>query len=322
MEVKSYNQFILESYSEENVFYFFVESFYNSSLITQSERNVIQNEMLSPVSFLIKENFFDKLKTRYDRAKLVAKDISQTSKDALQKVVDAAEKASDFIRKIKEYLHKQINIILTQSKDKLKSKLKSNKKLLDEIKNKINADKSAFIGDVKTLKDVVKFYKTNFLDSLLTSISNSLSSFLTKDDKDLSISEKIEYIKEGSNMISKLVHGINNIPPFNWIDDLQKIGTKGSELIIKNLSFITKKLGGPEFILPTIAVILGIAFGYNVEGLIKHGIIDVISFFSIPFITPVIKMVGFIATMIATYELIITITSAIEGENNKEVIVN
>ena len=85
---------------------------------------------------------------------------------------------------------------------------------------------------------------------------------------------------------------------------MQKIGTKGSEFIIKQLSSITKNLGGPEFILPAMSVLLGVAFEYNIKGLVKHGLIEAIAEYSIPFITLIVKFIGLVATFIAAYEIV------------------
>jgi hypothetical protein len=159
------------------------------------------------------------------------------------------------------------------------------------------------------------FYKTRFNVALEAQISNSLTRFLSSEDKEIPVAEKLNIIKEGSNMLDKLVHGLNSIPPFSWIDKLQKIGEKGANFIIKQLAFITEKLGGPYFELPIIAVLLGIAFEYNMKGLAKSGLLDVVGMFSVPFVAPVIKMVGFVATMIAAYELIVAITKGSKEED-------
>ena len=171
------------------------------------------------------------------------------------------------------------------------------------------------MGELEIFKDVVTFYKTRFNVALEAQISNSLTRFLSSEDKEIPVAEKLNIIKEGSNMLDKLVHGLNSIPPFSWIDKLQKIGEKGANFIIKQLAFITEKLGGPYFELPIIAVLLGIAFEYNMKGLAKSGLLDVVGMFSVPFVAPVIKMVGFVATMIAAYELIVAITKGSKEED-------
>ena len=315
MKVKSYDQFILESKTDNSeLFYFLVEEFWKSDLLSLEEKMILEKEVFNPISYLIQENFYDKFKDRFDKAKQVATDITQGAKDSLEKIVDAAKSAMDFINKMKEFLSKQIKSILTTTKDKIKAKLKTNQKFLSEAKSKLSSDKSAFLGELEMLKGVVNFYQTKFYVSLESQIVNAMTKFLTSEDKEVPVAEKIQIIKEGSNMIDKLVHGLNTIPPFSWIDKLQKIGEKGANFIIQQLSFITEKLGGPSFTLPITAVLLGIAFEYNVKGLAKHGLLDVVSMFSLPFVAPIIKMVGLIATMIASYELIIALTRGYEEE--------
>jgi hypothetical protein len=315
MKIKSYNEFIGESIVEtDNLFNSIVESLWNTELLTTDEKKLLESELVNPIIF-INENFFDKLKSRYDKAKVVAKDISQGAKDALEKLVDAAKQVADFIKQFKDFLSKQVKLILTQTKDKIKEKLKSNQKLNSEIKSKLSSDKSAFLGELDILKGVVAFYQTKLYVALETQITNGLTKFLSSEDKEIPVAEKLSIIKEGSNMLDKLVHGLNSIPPFSWIDKLQKIGEKGANFIIKQLAFITEKLGGPYFELPIIAVLLGIAFEYNMKGLAKSGLLDVVGMFSVPFVAPVIKMVGFVATMIAAYELIVAITKGSKEED-------
>lgn len=313
MKIKSYTEFIEESIEADDIFNSIIESIWNTELLTNEEKSLLESELNNPISY-INENFFDKLKTRYDKAKVVAKDISQGAKDALEKLVDAAKQVTDFIQQIKNILSKQVKLMLTQTKDKIKNKLKSNQKLLSEVKSKFSSDKSAFLGEMDVLKQVVNFYQTKFYVALETSIVNGLTKFISKEEKDMPVAEKLNIINEASNMIDKLVHGLNSIPPFSWIDRLQKIGEKGANFIIKQLGFITQKLGGPYFELPITAVILGIAFEYNMKGLAKEGLLDVVATFSIPFIAPVIKTVGLIATMIATYELIVSVTQGYDAE--------
>lgn len=314
MKIKSYTEFIDESSQKDELFQSIIESLWNTEILTKEEKSLLESELVNPIVY-INENFFDKLKTRYDKAKVVATDISQGAKDALEKIVDAAKQVTDFIKQIKDFLSKQVRLMLTQTKDKIKNNLKSNQKLLGEVKSKLSSDKSAFLGEIEVLKDVVTFYQTKFYVALESAIVNGLTNFLSKEDKEIPVAEKLTIITEASNMIDKLVHGLNSIAPFSWIDKLQKIGEKGASFIIKQLGFITQKLGGPYFELPITATILGIAFEVNIKGLAKHGLLDVVGMFSVPFIAPVIKMVGLIATMIATYELIVAITKGYEEED-------
>lgn len=305
MNIYNYTDFIT-LHKRDETFKEFFNYFLNSDIISLNERRLINDINIDDI---INENFYDKLKTRYDKAKIVSKDMNQKAKDALEKVVKAANKATDFLEKIKSLLDKHVKLILTNTKDKIKLKLKSNQEFVKTIKTKISSDKSAFLAELEIMKEVIAFYQTKFYLSLESKILNTISLLLTSDDKDISISEKLEMITEGSNMIDKLVHRLNSKPPFSWLEEIQKIGEKGSNLIIKQLSLITNKLGGPYFDLPVIASLLGIAFEYNIKGLTKHGLLDIISEYSVPFIGIVVRTVGYIATMIATYEVIKIVSS-------------
>lgn len=314
MRINSYTEFINESIVEtDNILNSIIESLWNTKLLTVEEKKILESELINPYTF-VNENFFDKLKSRYDKSKVVAKDISQKAKDALEKLVDAAKQVADFVKQFKDFLSKQVKLILTQTKDKIKEKLKSNQELTSEIKSKLSSDRLAFLVELDILKGLVTFYQTKFYIALEAQITNGLTKFLSSEDKEIPISEKLSIIKEGSNMLDKLVHGLNSIPPFSWIDKLQKVGERGANFIIKQLSFITEKLGGPSFELPITAVLLGISFEVNMKGLAKSGLLDVVGMFSVPFVAPVIKMVGFVATMIATYELIVAITGGYQEE--------
>jgi hypothetical protein len=140
-------------------------------------------------------------------------------------------------------------------------------------------------------------------------ITNGMTSFLTSEDESSSVVEKLQIINE-SNMISKFVDGLSHIPPFSWLHQVQHMGEKGAQSVIKGLSFITQKAGGPEIVLPVISAILGIAFEYNVKGLIKGGLIDMIEAYAIPFIGVIVKVIGYIATFIAVVDLIDEVTGS------------
>jgi hypothetical protein len=302
MKVVKFNEWVLEE-SESDVFYYFINEFYHSDLITDNERFLIERKIENISEYLIKENFFNKLKSGIDKAKNIAKDVNDKGKQALKKIVDAAKEVTDFITKIKNYLSSEIEKILTNTKNKLKEKLSADKNFTNKIKEMLSSDEQAVLRDIKTIGEVVSFYRNKLKDSLLNKVTEGLKSFFSNTNKEMSVSEKLEFIKESDNVISKLVHGLNKIPPFSWLEKVAHIGEKGTEKIISALSGLTKNLGGPEFTLPIIATIMGIAFEYNIKGLAKHGLIEVTSFFSIPFVGTLIKSIAFIATLIAVYEI-------------------
>jgi F0F1-type ATP synthase membrane subunit b/b' len=310
-KIKTYSEFIkeeIESIDNVDIFNSFLESFFNSNLITIDERELLISELYNPIEYIINENFFDKLKTRFDKAKEVSKEMSDKAKSALEKIVDASKKATDFVIKIKEFLVQQISNILGSVKDKLKSKFKADTKLMSKIKEVANAEKNALVSELKICKDVVQFYTKEFKDKFVSQISSALTNFLSSEDNsEPKVSESL--INE-ANMIGKLVDGLSHIPPFSWLHQVQHMGEKGAQHAISVISNITKNLGGPEIFLPVIAAVLGIAFEYNVKGLVKHGLLHVIETYAIPFIGIIVKLLGYIATFIAVVDLFDEITSS------------
>jgi len=289
-----------------DLFSFFIESYYNSSLLTPGEKRSLNLYLKKSNLNLnqLNENFYDKLKARYDKAKQVAVDMSDKAKEALQKIVTAAKDAVNFVGKIKEQLLEWCNKIISTTKDKIKGKLQADGKFMKAVKDKLSHDKNAFIKDLKTCTEVVNFYKNSLVNNIVKSFTTNLSGFLSKEDTGLTLQEKLLLIQEGNNMIDKLVGGIAHIPPFSWLHDLAHLGEKGANKAIGLLSNITNKLGGPAFTLPVIGAILGIAFEYNIKGLAKHGLLEVVEFFTIPFVGIIIKSIGYAATFIAVYEII------------------
>lgn len=315
--MKDFNKFIFERNKNENVlFYEFVDYYFNSDLITDEARYEItlclNKSNLS--DYLINENFFDHLKNRYDKAKTVVKNFSDQAKSSLETIVSAAKTSADFIAnliaKIKHYIENVLNI----TKNKMVEKLKGDKNFGDKLKEIIAKDKNALLKDVDALGKIVKFYKEQLTNKLVQHIKNSLTSILSGDKQP--VVENIEYMRMfnenvdmGHNVIQKLVHGIESLPPFSWLNNLKGLAEKGINYLVEGLSNITEKLGGPKIVIPVISSLLAIAIEYNIKGLIKHGLIEAVAEYSIPFIAIIIKTVGFIATTIAVYEVIRLTTS-------------
>jgi len=310
--MKDYNKFIFEiRRNEGQLFYQFVDYYLNSDLITNESRNLILSHLNQPTlsEYLINENFFDSFKKRYDKAKTVVKNFPEQAKDSLNKIVDAAKTSVDFVNNIINKLKTFINNVLTNSKNKMVEKLKADKNFSQKLKEIVQKDKGALIKDVDTLGKVVKFYQEKLSDNLLKYVRNALNAVLVGDKQP--VVENIQYMKlclenaeMGNNVIQKLVHGIESLPPFSWLHNLKNLAEKGVNSVIEGLSFITEKLGGPKFILPIVASLLAIAIEYNIKGLIKHGIIEAAAEYAIPFIGVIVKTIGFIATTIAVYEVI------------------
>jgi len=299
-------------YFENETFCMLLDYFYDSELLSKNEKfelEIYLNGMnLTKHLILMEGNFFDTLKNRYDKAAGVVKNFSDNAKKALDKLIDAAKSAEEFIKnlinKISEYCKSTLKNVKTKILEKLKNSDEFLNLIKEAAKNKENLKKDLMIS-----KDVVKFYNEKFLSSLLDKIKKSITELFIGDKQP--VVEKLNYIKSinekvemGNNVIQKLVHGLEEIPPFNWLHSLKSNMEKGINIVIGGLSDLTNKLGGPKFTLPVIASILAVVIEFNVKGLVKSGLMDMVLDYAIPFVGTVIKIVGLIATFIAAIELI------------------
>ena len=99
-EFYEYNQYEkLITINENELFYTFVDYYYNSELISNNDRKILESYTNYSLSeYLINENFFDKLKDRYDKAATVVKNIPDNAKNALNSIIDAAKTSVDFVK--------------------------------------------------------------------------------------------------------------------------------------------------------------------------------------------------------------------------------
>ena len=282
------------------------ELYYNQELCDYVCELAITNNINESYNEL-NENFFDKLKQRYDKAKDVVSNLSDNAKNALNDLVNKAKDILTFITEIKNIILNYFKDISTNTVNKIKDKLLKDTTFVNKTKELLQTDKNALINDLKTAKDVTIFYKDKFIKLIIEKIDTALKSLLSKDD--LPISESI--LKEGNNnnVISKLLGNISHIPPFSWLHDVAHAGEKGATYIIGKLSNFTDNIGGDSFELPVIATLLGIAFEYNIKGLIKGGLLNVVASYSIPFIGIIVTVLGIIATFLAAISVIDTIAN-------------
>ena len=299
--IKSYSQYITERFIGINIpmknrdlFYSILEKVIISDIFTLEE------------SEYLKESFFDSLKGRFDKDKQVATQYSDKAKDTLKKALDIAKNATDFIVKIKDALVKYIKTILSDTKNKIQSKLQSDNKFTGKVKELAKSSTEELKKDLQTAKEVIGFYTTKMTDSLLGKVEGGMKEVLVGSHQPVVESLLLE---GNNNVIAKLFHGLETIPPFNWLHNVAHLGEKGANSILGALSKFTHNLGGPEFTLPVIATLIGIAFEYNIKGLAKSGLIDIVAFFSIPFVAVVIKILGWVATFMAVIAVIDTVGS-------------
>jgi len=302
--IKKYNDFF--QFNEKESFYYFVDYYYNE-LLTKNEKIILEQYIDSTLSiYLINENFFNKIKNRYDKASKVVKNFPDKAKKSLNKVLDAAKTSMEFVKNIVSQLNEFIKKLINETPIKIKNKLKSDKKIISEIKKIEKGNKQGLVTDINECKNVIGFYKKQLGNILSKNLTDSFTKTITADD--LPVEEKIQFINEsismGKNVISSLIHKLETYPPFNLLKNVTQMSEKGANYIINGLSYFTEKMGGPSFKLPVIASVIGMAMEYNLEGLAKHGFIQIVGLITIPTISTLMKLIGYIATFIATVVLV------------------
>jgi len=202
----------------------------------------------------LNESFFDKLKERWEKAKEVSKKLSDKAEGLLGGILQKVKDAVSFIRKIGEGIKEMFNSVIEKSKNFFTEDIKGGK-LKSKIEELTKTKKEGLTSDVKKIKEVIKFYTDNFLSKLIGTTEKNLPDFLNKEQEPVVESFSIN---EGGNVIATLVHKIEQYPPFSWLHSVAKAGEAGASAIIKAISDLTQKLGGPAFQLPVIAILVGI----------------------------------------------------------------
>ena len=300
----NYDNFITIKYNEKvynNMFLEFFNYFYNSDLLSINERINIDNEMTK-----LNENFYDILKSRYDKAKDVVKNFNTDAKNALEKIIDISKDATDFVKNLLNNITNSIKNILNKSKLKIIEKIKSSNEIISKIKE--IKDKNAILKEIKDSAALIKFYNEKFTQSLVKMIQDAFSKLLSSNEQPV-IEKNIDLFQNPKNVISKLIHHIESVPPFSWLDNVKDIGEKNANKVFNLISDFTKKLGGPALNLPIVAGLLGVVLENEIKSYVKQGLIDMIAFYSIPFVSILIKVVGWIATLIS---LILVIDMTLE----------
>jgi hypothetical protein len=243
-----------------NIFNSFLEK-YNTE---ESIKNEIRNYISSINYDSLNESFWDKLKERFPKAAQVSKMLSDKAEAVLGKIINGVKDAVSFVKKMGQSI-KEFFISAIQKGKEIFTEQIVNGKLKGKIEELVNTKKDGLIKDLKTSKDVINFYRKEFIGKILGSTEKNMTNIL--------VSESL--ITEGeNNVIATLVHKIESIPPFSWLHSVAKAGEAGASAVIKSISNVTQKLGGPAFELPVIALLLGIVFEQMVKGQVGHWLID------------------------------------------------
>lgn len=289
------------SKSNEIVMSKIVESLYKKLNINERNKvDIFLNNCNSELCDVINESFWDKLTKRIDKASEVSNVLPDESEGILKKLIRKAGQAVDFISKILQSIKDWIANMIKDVISKVTERIKGDGKFSESVKKVLKEEENEFIKDLKIAGSVYEFYKTDLLNTLVGSMKKSITNFLSNEQNP--IPENFEYItNEGKNVLSTWVHGIEKIPPFSWLEKVATIGEKGANKVIEGLSLLTNKLGGPKFTLPTIAVLIGIVFEYNIKSTVKHGILSI---FGDAFTGGLLHVISWIATFIAAVVMI------------------
>lgn len=241
------------------------------SMVKSIKEDDIKEELNIYIKESINEGFFDKLKDRFPKAAKASDAISDKAEKVLGKIIKGAKDLTQFVGKIKDGIKDFFQSILDKTKDKVIDQVKKGK-LSDKIKELNDKEKDGLKKDLKTGREVTKWYSKNFLDKVTKATDKNFGKFLKKEQEP--VTESI--INEKGNVIATLVHGIEEIPPFSWLAKVAKAGEAGANKLINVLSKLTNKMGGPSFELPVIATLIGIVFEQLIKGQSGHWLLELV----------------------------------------------
>lgn len=245
---------------DEELFVNIFNKYLNQHNVDESIKSEIKNYISE--NQILNEGFFDKLKTRFPKASKVSKKLSDKAESVLGKILQAAKDTVSFVKKLGEGI-KEVFIKGIESGKKIFEEQIKGGKLKSKIDELVKTKKSGLITDMKVIKELISFYRKEFLSNILKVQNSKMSEFLSNDQKPV-VESLIN--EEKGNVIATLVHGVESVPPFSWLHKVAQAGEAGASKLISALSTLTQKLGGPSFELPVIALLIGITIEQIVKG--------------------------------------------------------
>jgi hypothetical protein len=257
------------SNNENELFINVFNKFLKESKLEESIKQEIENYISTIEYDSVNEAFWDKLKERFPKAAEVSKVLSNKAEAALGKIIKSVKDAVSFVKKIGESIKEFFLSVIEKGKTFFTEQIQ-NGKLKDKIEELTKTKKEGLVADLKTSKEVINFYRKEFMGKLLGSADKNMTDMLSKEQEP--VAESV--INEGKNVISTLVHKVEEIPPFSWLHKVAQAGEAGATAVVKSISNVTQKLGGPAFELPVIVLLVGIVIEQMVKGSVGHWLID------------------------------------------------
>lgn len=260
------------------------QELYNSiieKLIYGLKSELIKEELINYISSeIINEEF---------SPKNILNKVSDKAKNILINILHKANGIMSFINRISDGIRELFIQLITSAKKFLLEQLKLGalKAKLEELKNH---KKEGLIKEIKLLKEVLNFYRKDFLKIFKNKSDKNLTSVLEP------ISESILNESSNENVINTIIGKIESIPPFSFLHKIASASEKGANLIIQSISELTESLGGPSFQLPVIALLVGLCIEYMVKSSTGHWLLELVGTSPIGM---VIKGVKITATFIA-----------------------
>jgi hypothetical protein len=245
--------------------------FLNNSKIEESVKVEIKSYISSIEYDFVNESFWDKLKERFPKAAEVSKVLSDKAEAALGGIIKGVKDAVSFVKKIGQSIKEFFMSVIEKGKKFFTEQIQ-NGKLKDKIGELAKTKKEGLAKDIKTSKEVINFYRKDFMGKLLGLTEKNMTDMLSKEQEP--VAESI--VNEGKNVIATLVHKVEEVPPFSWLHKVAKAGEAGAAAIVKAISSVTQNLGGPAFELPVIVLLIGLTIEYFVKDTTKHWLITLV----------------------------------------------
>ena len=299
---ESYNQKVLLLHdvelgkTDEELF----RNIFEKVLTNYKISNDIKSEIRSYITEteMLNEGFFDKLKERFPKAAEVSKALSDKAEAALGNILNKVKDAVSFVKKIGEGIKEFFMAIFEKGKKFFTEQIQGGK-LKGKIDELTKTKKEGLVADLKTIKEVTNFYRKDFMSKLLASKEKNMTEFLSKEQEP--IAEAM--LTEGKNVIATLVHGVERFPPFSWLHKIAQAGEAGAAALVKAISELTQKLGGPSFELPVVVLLVGIVIEQIIKGSAGHWLINLAgSTTPLGMAIAGIKMVAFFVALIVALD--------------------
>jgi len=250
-----------------NIFEKFLDRYKDESIKEEIKQYLNNSELLN--EGFLNEGFFDKLKERFPKAAEVSKALSDKAEAAMGKILQSVKDAVSFVKKIGQGIKEFFMSVVEKGKKFFEDNI-AHGKLKDKIEELTSTNKEGLVADLKKSKEVIDFYRKSFMGKLLGSTEKNMTEFMTNEQEPIAES----MVNEGKNVIATLVHGVEKIPPFSWLHKVAQAGEAGAAALVKAISGVTQKLGGPAFELPVIVLLVGIVIEQMVKGSAGHWLID------------------------------------------------